>query len=118
MNENSRSRAFPLHRQNYSRTAALQMKSGKSNQCCCTKFNFSIQSDHIKFQTKEITWDSARSFPPVRCCLFSHGITGITFLGDPSAGSGMPRGTIVYATQAVPQQVRKGLLDVWINDGM
>ena len=60
---------------------------------------------HFSLQTKEITWDSARSFPPVRCCLFSHGMTGITFLGDPSAGSGMPRGTIIYATQAVPQQV-------------
>ena len=73
---------------------------------------FPFRVINIKFQTKEITWDSARSFPPVRCCLFSHGMTGITFLGDPSAGSGMPRGTIVYATQAVPQQVRKRVLDV------
>ncbi len=57
------------------------------------------------FQTKEITWDSSRVFPPVRCSLFSHGMTGVTFLGDPSAGSGLPRGTIVYTTQPLPAQV-------------
>ena len=54
---------------------------------------------------KEILWDTARAFPPVRACLFSHAMTGVTFLGDPSAGSGYPRGTVVYATQAIPQQV-------------
>ena len=50
-------------------------------------------------------WDTGRVFPPVRSCLFSHSMTGITFLGNPSAGSGLPRGTMVYANQAVPYQV-------------
>ena len=57
-------------------------------------------------QAKAVTWDPSRVFPPVRACLFSHGLTGITFLGDPSAGSGLPRGTMVYATQPIPNQVR------------
>ena len=50
-------------------------------------------------------WDFSRAFPPVRACLFSHGLTGVTFLGDPSAGSGLPRGTMVYANMPIPFQV-------------
>ena len=50
-------------------------------------------------------WNTSRAFPPVRACLFSHGLTGITFLGDPSAGSGLPRGTMVYANMPIPFQV-------------
>lgn len=53
---------------------------------------------------KEIVWDASRSFPPVRSCFFSHGMTGITFLGDPSVGTGLPRGTMVYAAQPIPSQ--------------
>lgn len=56
-------------------------------------------------QNKEIVWDASRSFPPVRSCFFSHGMTGITFLGDPSVGTGLPRGTMVYAAQPIPSQV-------------
>jgi hypothetical protein len=67
---------------------------------------FHASFDHqISFQAKEITWDTSRSFPPVRSCLFSHGLTVVTFLGDPSAGSGLPRGTLVYASQPIPSQV-------------
>ncbi|XP_077866440.1 putative E3 ubiquitin-protein ligase HECTD4 [Saccoglossus kowalevskii] len=53
---------------------------------------------------REITWDPSRTFPPVRACLFSHALSGMTFLGDPSAGSGLPRGTMAYATQSIPSQ--------------
>ncbi|CAG5121382.1 unnamed protein product, partial [Candidula unifasciata] len=42
--------------------------------------------------SKEMVWDVARPFPPVRACLFSHGMTAVMFLGDPSAGVGLPRG--------------------------
>jgi hypothetical protein len=52
-----------------------------------------------------MTWDTSRNFPPVRACLFSHNLTGVTFLGDPSAGSGLPRGTLVYANIPIPLQV-------------
>lgn len=57
------------------------------------------------FQNKEMLWDPNRIFPPVRTCVFSHSMTGVTFLGDPNTGSGLPRGTIVYANQSLPQQV-------------
>lgn len=53
-------------------------------------------------RSREITWNTTRAFPPVRASLFSHGLTGITFLGDPSAGSGLPRGTFIYASHTVP----------------
>ncbi|XP_063396384.1 probable E3 ubiquitin-protein ligase HECTD4 [Mytilus trossulus] len=53
---------------------------------------------------KEMLWDPNRIFPPVRTCVFSHSMTGVTFLGDPNTGSGLPRGTIVYANQSLPQQ--------------
>ena len=56
-------------------------------------------------QNKEMTWDTSRTFPPVRACLFSHNLTGVTFLGDPSAGTGLPRGTLVYANMPIPYQV-------------
>ena len=56
-------------------------------------------------QNKEIIWNTSRAFPPVRACLFSNGLTGITFLGDPSAGTGLPRGTMVYANMPIPFQV-------------
>ncbi|XP_077996372.1 putative E3 ubiquitin-protein ligase HECTD4 [Glandiceps talaboti] len=61
-------------------------------------------SNTIGRNNKEITWEPSRTFPPVRACLYSHGLTGITFLGDPSAGSGLPRGTMCYATQSIPSQ--------------
>ena len=50
-------------------------------------------------------WDVTRPFPPVRACLFSQSLTVITFLGDPSAGSGLPRGTMVFANQPIPKEV-------------
>ena len=52
-------------------------------------------------QTRDITWDTRRAFPPVRACLFSHALGGVTFFGDPSAGSVLPRGVIVYASSAI-----------------
>ncbi|XP_013380029.1 probable E3 ubiquitin-protein ligase HECTD4 isoform X2 [Lingula anatina] len=51
---------------------------------------------------KEITWDTSRSFPTVRSCMFTQGQTTVNFLGDPSAGSGLPRGVFIYANQPVP----------------
>ena len=57
-------------------------------------------------QSKEMVWEVTRSFPPVRACLFSQSLTVITFLGDPSAGSGLPRGTMVFANQPIPKEVR------------
>ncbi|KAK6968629.1 E3 ubiquitin-protein ligase HECTD4 [Biomphalaria glabrata] len=54
--------------------------------------------------SKEMIWDVARPFPPTRACLFSHGMTAIMFLGDPSAGVGLPRGTMVYANQPIPKE--------------
>ncbi|KAK3084084.1 hypothetical protein FSP39_007865 [Pinctada imbricata] len=53
---------------------------------------------------KEMLLDATRAFPPSRACVFSSGMTGVTFLGDPSTGSGLPRGTMIYANQAIPQQ--------------
>ncbi|XP_058014322.1 probable E3 ubiquitin-protein ligase HECTD4 isoform X2 [Ahaetulla prasina] len=55
-------------------------------------------------QPKEITWSPSRVFPPVRACMFSSHLTAVTFLADPSAGGGLPRGTFIYATSAVPVQ--------------
>lgn len=57
-------------------------------------------------QPKEITWSPSRVFPPVRACMFSSHLAAVTFLADPSAGGGLPRGTFIYATSAVPVQVR------------
>ncbi|KAK7087914.1 probable E3 ubiquitin-protein ligase HECTD4 isoform X2 [Littorina saxatilis] len=54
--------------------------------------------------SKEMVWDVTRSFPPVRACLFSQSLTVLTFLGDPSAGSGLPRGTMVFANQPIPKE--------------
>lgn len=56
-------------------------------------------------QPKEITWCPSRVFPPVRACMFSSRLTSVTFLADPSAGGGLPRGTFIYATCPVPIQV-------------
>ncbi|KAG8597822.1 hypothetical protein GDO81_002399 [Engystomops pustulosus] len=53
---------------------------------------------------KEITWCPSRVFPPVRACMFSSHLTAVTFLADPSAGGGLPRGTFIYATSPVPVQ--------------
>ncbi|KAJ3603715.1 hypothetical protein NHX12_028456 [Muraenolepis orangiensis] len=53
---------------------------------------------------KEITWCPSRVFPPVRACMFSSRLTSVTFLADPSAGGGLPRGTFIYATLPVPVQ--------------
>ncbi|XP_051557544.1 probable E3 ubiquitin-protein ligase HECTD4 [Myxocyprinus asiaticus] len=55
-------------------------------------------------QPKEITWCPSRVFPPVRACMFSSHLTSVTFLADPSAGGGLPRGTFIYATSPVPVQ--------------
>ncbi|KAA8578851.1 hypothetical protein FQN60_005319, partial [Etheostoma spectabile] len=56
---------------------------------------------------KEITWCPSRVFPPVRACMFSSRLTSVTFLADPSAGGGLPRGTFIYATCPVPIQAEK-----------
>lgn len=48
-------------------------------------------------------------FPPVRACMFSSHLTSVTFLADPSAGGGLPRGTFIYATSPLPVQVRNPL---------
>ncbi|KAL7986606.1 hypothetical protein Chor_012889 [Crotalus horridus] len=61
-----------------------------------------LQAD--RRQPKEITWSPSRVFPPVRACMFSSHLTAVTFLADPSAGGGLPRGTFIYATSAVPVQ--------------
>ncbi|XP_040202102.1 probable E3 ubiquitin-protein ligase HECTD4 isoform X1 [Rana temporaria] len=55
-------------------------------------------------QPKEITWCPSRVFPPVRACMFSSHLTAVTFLADPSAGGGLPRGTFIYASSPVPVQ--------------
>ncbi|XP_025090246.1 probable E3 ubiquitin-protein ligase HECTD4 isoform X2 [Pomacea canaliculata] len=54
--------------------------------------------------SKEMVWDVTRAFPPIRACLFSQSLTVITFLGDPSAGSGLPRGAMVFANQPIPKE--------------
>uniref|UniRef100_A0A8C8HAD7 HECT domain-containing protein n=1 Tax=Oncorhynchus tshawytscha TaxID=74940 RepID=A0A8C8HAD7_ONCTS len=61
-----------------------------------------LQTDRC--QPKEITWSPTRVFPPVRACMFSSRLTSVTFLADPSAGGGLPRGTFIYATSPVPVQ--------------
>ncbi|XP_010602797.2 probable E3 ubiquitin-protein ligase HECTD4 [Fukomys damarensis] len=61
-----------------------------------------LQAD--RRQPKEITWSPSRVFPPVRACMFSSHLTSVTFLADPSAGGGLPRGTFIYATSPVPVQ--------------
>ncbi|XP_062445743.1 probable E3 ubiquitin-protein ligase HECTD4 isoform X2 [Rhea pennata] len=61
-----------------------------------------LQAD--RRQPKEITWSPSRVFPPVRACMFSSYLTAVTFLADPSAGGGLPRGTFIYATSPVPVQ--------------
>ncbi|XP_048467693.1 probable E3 ubiquitin-protein ligase HECTD4 [Rhincodon typus] len=61
-----------------------------------------LQSD--RRQPKEITWCPSRVFPPVRACMFSSHLTAVTFLADPSAGGGLPRGTFIYATSQIPVQ--------------
>lgn len=58
-------------------------------------------------QPREITWSASRVFPPVRACMFSSHLSSVTFLADPSAGGGLPRGTFIYATSPLPVQVRK-----------
>lgn len=37
--------------------------------------------------------------------MFSSHLTSVTFLADPSAGGGLPRGTFIYATSPIPVQV-------------
>lgn len=59
----------------------------------------------LSLQPKEITWCPSRVFPPVRACMFSSRLTSVTFLADPSAGGGLPRGTFIYATSPIPIQV-------------
>uniref|UniRef100_G1PBB4 HECT domain E3 ubiquitin protein ligase 4 n=1 Tax=Myotis lucifugus TaxID=59463 RepID=G1PBB4_MYOLU len=61
-----------------------------------------LQAD--RRQPKEITWSASRVFPPVRACMFSSHLTSVTFLADPSAGGGLPRGTFIYATSPLPVQ--------------
>nr|XP_033812752.1 probable E3 ubiquitin-protein ligase HECTD4 isoform X2 [Geotrypetes seraphini] len=61
-----------------------------------------LQTD--RRQPKEITWNPSRVFPPVRACMFSSHLAAVTFLADPSAGGGLPRGTFIYATSPVPVQ--------------
>ena len=38
----------------------------------------------------------------MRASVFSHAMTGLKFLADPSVPSGLPRGVLVYASQPVP----------------
>lgn len=59
----------------------------------------------LSLQPKEITWCPSRVFPPVRACMFASRLTSVTFLADPSAGGGLPRGTFIYATSPIPIQV-------------
>ncbi|XP_045152627.1 probable E3 ubiquitin-protein ligase HECTD4 [Echinops telfairi] len=61
-----------------------------------------LQAD--RRQPREITWSPSRVFPPVRACMFSSHLTSVTFLADPSAGGGLPRGTFIYATSPLPVQ--------------
>ncbi|XP_046872567.1 probable E3 ubiquitin-protein ligase HECTD4 isoform X1 [Hypomesus transpacificus] len=61
-----------------------------------------LQTD--RRQPKEVTWCPSRVFPPVRACMFSSRLTSVTFLADPSAGGGLPRGTFIYATSPLPVQ--------------
>ncbi|XP_058850690.1 probable E3 ubiquitin-protein ligase HECTD4 isoform X1 [Acipenser ruthenus] len=61
-----------------------------------------LQTD--RRQPKEITWCPSRVFPQVRACMFSSRLTSVTFLADPSAGGGLPRGTFIYATSPIPVQ--------------
>ncbi|XP_045441577.1 probable E3 ubiquitin-protein ligase HECTD4 isoform X11 [Pipistrellus kuhlii] len=61
-----------------------------------------LQAD--RRQPREITWSASRVFPPVRACMFSSHLTSVTFLADPSAGGGLPRGTFIYATSPLPVQ--------------
>ncbi|XP_014675681.1 PREDICTED: LOW QUALITY PROTEIN: probable E3 ubiquitin-protein ligase HECTD4 [Priapulus caudatus] len=63
---------------------------------------------------KPFTWDTARIFPPVRACLFSHSLTGVTFLGEPGTASGLPRGTLVYANQPIPPQATSFYFEIEI----
>lgn len=60
----------------------------------------------LLYKNQEMMLDANRSFPPVRASVFSQAMTGVTFLGDPSTGSGLPRGTMIYANQPIPQQVK------------
>ena len=53
-------------------------------------------------QSPEMTWCPGRTFPPVRASVFSAGLTGVTFLADPSVPAGLPRGVLVYASQPIP----------------
>ena len=76
---------------------------------CCIELMSMCQ--YFPLQSKEMVWEVSRSFPPVRACLFSQSLTVITFLGDPSAGSGLPRGTMVFANQPIPKEV-SGYLQV------
>ena len=54
---------------------------------------------------KKMVLDGSRPFPPVRGCVFTEGYTCIHFMADPAAGSGLPRGTFVYASAPLPQRV-------------
>lgn len=58
----------------------------------------------ISDKSKKMVWDISRPFPPVRSCLFSCGLTTVTFLGEPSMNSGYPRGTLIYANAPIPHQ--------------
>lgn len=68
---------------------------------------YSTNVCHFSWQPKEITWCPSRVFPQVRACMFSSRLTSVTFLADPSAGGGLPRGTFIYATSPIPVQVRR-----------
>lgn len=64
-----------------------------------------------------MTWCPSRVFPPVRACVFSSRLTSVTFLADPSAGGGLPRGTFIYATSPVPVQVGTAMLTRCLGNG-
>ncbi|XP_062596095.1 probable E3 ubiquitin-protein ligase HECTD4 [Saccostrea cucullata] len=96
-----------------------------SNQVCCVVAELQTQACTVLAQylqdiefTEEIiqhcgsTIDILKSLAriiiirenQVRAFVFSQNMTGVTFLGDPSTGSGLPWGTMIYANQSVPQQ--------------
>jgi len=45
-----------------------------------------------------VSWDQSQSFPPLKSILFTRDGTAITYLGEPSTTSGLPRGEFLYAT--------------------
>lgn len=45
-----------------------------------------------------VSWDQSQSYPPLKSILFTREGAAITYLGEPTTSSGLPRGEFVYAT--------------------